>query len=43
MRPLTQLLDLFIFEVDPVVDEVFGEDATFHEVVMIIIIAAKAR
>jgi hypothetical protein len=35
MGPLTQLLHLFVFEIDPVVDEVFREHSTFHQVVVI--------
>ena len=31
MRALTELLDFFVFEIDPVVDEIVAEDAASSE------------
>ena len=35
MRALTQLLNFLVLEINPVLDEVFGEDATGQEVVLV--------
>ena len=35
MRTLAQLLHFLVFDLDPVVDEVFGEHPTFQQVVVI--------
>ena len=35
VRPLTQLLHFLVFQSDPVVDEVFCEDATGQQVLVV--------
>ena len=35
VRTLAKLLHLLVLQIDPVINEVFGEHTTFHEVVMI--------